>query len=121
MVHGLGMRMLVKSSPLKALELVRAVAPSKDRCPSCSSWVASNHKYCPYCRSENENFDESQFQIHRAGRRSGWRKNESAVEEALDEKTLTAVTDLMSELRRRNRNSSSAAAPTAEEMMVCLA
>ena len=91
----------------RVLELVHKVAPKRKRCEECNSWNLANHKFCPHCQSPNKNFDPETFQIHRDGRRGQWQKNAEAEEpDCLDDATVTAVTDILKELRSRTNKKS---------------
>ena len=91
----------------RVLELVHKVAPKRRRCEECNSWILASHKFCCHCKSPNKNFDPEAFQIHRDGRRGQWQKNAEAEEpDCLDDATVTAVTDILKELRSRTNKKS---------------
>ena len=82
---------------------LKQCSPSKTRCTGCGAWTPSTAKFCPNCAAPNKDFKNEDYEVHREGKRAGWRPNEHAEVPQLDAETSQAVTDLMAELRRRKK------------------
>ena len=76
-------------------------------------------KYCQNCSIPNENFEKGTYEVHRDGKRSGWKSaSEVEVPEGDTSFSREAVTDLLAELRSRTKKqktSDSAALPPSKE------
>ena len=96
-----------KSQAAGALDLLKIVSPKKNRCQNgqCIAQVPETAKFCHECGAENRDYDVSVADLHKPGRKAGWRKpveNVSATPETKGETELAAgVGDLLTTLRKR--------------------
>lgn len=83
------------------------MSPKKNRCQNgqCIAQVPETAKFCHECGAENRDYDVSVADLHKPGRKAGWRKpveNVSATPETKGETELAAgVGDLLTTLRKR--------------------
>lgn len=101
------------------MQVIEKCSPSKSRCKACQVWVLATSKYCQNCSIPNENFEKGTYEVHRDGKRSGWKSaSEVEVPEGDTSFSREAVTDLLAELRSRTKKqktSDSAALPPSKE------
>ena len=96
-----------QSEAAGALDLLKVVSPKKNRCQNsqCGAQVPVTARFCHDCGAENRDYDVSVADLHKPGRKAGWRKpveNVPAAPETKKEAELAAgVGDLLGTLRKR--------------------
>eukprot|EP00438_Fugacium_kawagutii_P006800 Skav218528 [mRNA] locus=scaffold2478:307127:308656:- [translate_table: standard] len=104
------------SSRKRVFDLVSAVAPPKSKCLKCQKKNEVVDQFCRDCGEPNHAFDKELYDIHRAGKQSGWVANadwlsKQKAQNADEDMMMAKTGDFLKKIRRAPAIADRLAAP----------